>query len=187
MSARPFGDPSSIKSADLLALYELWLARRRGRRVPGRADFDPGDIPGRLWPLVMMVDVCREPERIRFRYRRVGMSFVEALGRDPTGLFLDEVLAVQTPHADYVAGLYLRMIADRRPIYSENIFTVDGKARGKLTRRLLLPLSRDGEEVDMAMVGHVFEYDPSWASAPRSATLPSVQEILPDGVALDGE
>lgn len=103
----------SIPNDDLRALCEVWLAKKGARPMPGRSDFDPGDIPGRLWPAVMMLDVCREDFRTRFRYRRVGMRFVDAFGRDPTDLFLDDVL----------------------------------------------PLSRDGETVDMALVGHAFDYD----------------------------
>jgi hypothetical protein len=47
--------------------------------------------------MVMMLDVCRDDDRIRFHYRRVGMRFVDAV------------------------GLYLQAVTTRRPIYSENI------------------------------------------------------------------
>lgn len=170
----------SIPNRDLRALCELWLAKKGTRLMPGRSDFDPGDIPGRLWPMVMMVDVCRGDAGIRFRYRRVGMSFVDALGHDPTGMFLDEVLPAQSEHAEYVIGLYLRMVAKRRPIYSENLFTLAGDAQAKLTRRLILPLSRDGATVDMALAAHVFEYDVPRIQEMRRDSPARVQEIVTD-------
>lgn len=171
----------SIPNRDLRALCELWLAKKGMRLMPGRSDFDPGDIPGRLWPMVMMMDVCRGADGIRFRYRRVGMSFVDALGHDPTGLYLDEVLPARSEHTEYVIGLYRRVVARRCPIYSENLFTLAGDTRAKVTRRLILPLSRDGATVDIVLVGHVFEYDmpriqAMWRDGPARA-----REIVTDG------
>jgi hypothetical protein len=168
----------SIPNDDLRALCELWLAKKGTRLMPGRSDFDPGDIPGRLWPMVMMLDVCRDDDRIRFRYRRVGMRFVDAFGRDPTGLFMDDVLPAPSEHGEYVIGLYLQAVTTRRPIYSENIFTVIEGAYPKLTRRLILPLSRDGETVDMALVGHAFEYDLSRLRAMRRDAPALVREVV---------
>ena len=170
----------SIPNGNLRTLCALWLARRAGRLMPSRSDFGPGDIPAPLWPMVMMLDVCRAADRTRFRYRRVGMSFVDAVGRDPTGMFLDEVMPTPSAHTDFVTGLYLRAATRQCPIYSENLFTWNGKVGSKLTRRLILPLSRDGAAVDMLLAGHVFDYDLPQVLAMRGKAPPRVQEIVPN-------
>ncbi len=73
------------------------------------------------------------------------------------------------------------MVTTRRPIYSENIFTVRGDASPKLTRRLILPLSRDGETVDMALAGHAFEYDLPRLRKLRRDARALVREVVADG------
>ncbi len=106
--------------------------------------------------MVMMLDACRDDDRIRFHYRRVGMRFVDAV------------------------GLYLQAVTTRRPICSENIFTVIEGAYPKLTRRLILPLSRDGETMDMALAGHAFEYDLPRLRAMRRDAPALVREVVAD-------
>jgi len=170
----------SIPNRNLRTLCELWLAKRGSRPLPSRSEFGPGDIPAALWPMVMMLDVCRAQDRVRFRYRRVGMSFVEAVGSDPTGMFLDEVLPTPSAHTDFVSGLYLRAATRGCPIYSENLFTWGGRTGAKLTRRLILPLSHDGVEVAMLLAGHVFDYDTQQVLAMRASTAPRALEIVPN-------
>src|SRR5271154_2797991 len=72
-----------------------WLRKGAGRRLPGRRDLDPADIP-RLLPHVMLVEV---PAGGRYRYRLIGTENVREHGIDATGRYLDEVL----PGPDYKA------------------------------------------------------------------------------------
>jgi hypothetical protein len=44
-----------------------------------------------------------------------------------------------------------------RPIYTENIFALSGQAVPMRTKRVSLPMSYDGDTVDVALAGHVFE------------------------------
>lgn len=126
--------------------------------MPCRADIDPVEIPGDIWPHMMLLDVLWQGRVPRFRYRRVGEVFWRALGQEPTGRFVDEVLPETAGYRGYVVGIYEEMTVRRRAMYTENIFTLDGQAVPMLTKRVSLPLSRDGETVDMVLAGHVFEY-----------------------------
>ena len=69
-------------------LFTLWLGKCTSDRLPGRADFDPREMPG-LLPHITLFDVERAP--IRFRIRLVGTAIVDAMGLDTTGMYLDEL------------------------------------------------------------------------------------------------
>ncbi len=126
--------------------------------MPCRADIDPVELPGDIWPHIMLLDVLWKEDAPRFRYRRVGDVFWRALGQEPTGRFIDEVLPETAGYRGYVVGIYKEIATRRQPMYTENIFTLEGQAVPMMTRRVSLPLSRDGEIVDMVLAGHVFEY-----------------------------
>jgi len=151
--------PDILPDPHLDALYRYWSSQRNGRAMPSRADIDPLEIPGEIWPHTMLLDVLWRDGRPRFRYRRVGDVFWRALGQEPTGRLIDEVLPETAGYRDYILGIYREMATRRCAIYTENIFTLDGQAVPMLTRRVSLPLSTDGIAVDMALAGHVFEHD----------------------------
>jgi hypothetical protein len=138
-------------------LYQHWLGKRRGRRMPARADIDPLEIPADTWPHTMLLDVIWERSRPRFRYRRVGEIFWRG-GREPTGMFIDEVVPETAGYRRYVVGLYEEMAQRRCAMYSENSFTLAERAQPMVTKRVALPLSTDGDVVNMVLAGHVFEH-----------------------------
>jgi hypothetical protein len=151
--------PDSPSHPRLNVLYRYWSSQRKGRAMPARADIDPLEIPGEIWPHTMLLDVLWRDGLARFRYRRVGEVVARALGQEPTGRFIDEVLPETAGYRDYILGIHREMATRRCALYTENIFMLDGQAVPMLTRRVTLPLSTDGIAVDMALVGHVFEHD----------------------------
>ena len=132
------------------AIYRYWDGKRRGRRMPCRADLDPVDIP-KFLPDVCLVDVV--PDERRYVYRLIGTNEVAMRGRDPTGMpvgegyfgtsaqsvFLnyDGVARSRAPRLDRDPSI----TSDDRFIQHESIF---------------LPLSDDGEHVNMIMVFTVY-------------------------------
>lgn len=118
-----------------------------------REDFDPADLP-RLLKHLILADVADGGRSIR--YRVVGTEIVAAHGLDYTGLTVQELTGGAT--LEYTYTLYGRVIADRLPVYSEGRFRWSDREY-RLTRRLHLPLSRTGEEVDMVLAGQVFDSD----------------------------
>ncbi len=149
MAAMPFGDER------LLQLHAYWRHKATGRPMPCRADLDPIEIP-QLLPHVMLVDVLRSG---RYRYRLIGTENAREHGINATGCYLDEVLPGPEYQA-HVIGLYDECVRFRRPLYSECLF-LSPEQQGELERHtkvLFLPLSDDGENVNIVLVGQVFFY-----------------------------
>jgi len=65
---------SGIGHPLLATLYRYWHGKVQGRDMPRRADIDPTEIPGAIWPHTMILEVVRQDGALRFRYRRVGHS-----------------------------------------------------------------------------------------------------------------
>jgi hypothetical protein len=68
--------------------YEYWRSVAPSGALPGRQHIIPEDIAP-LWPRLWMLDVFRNP--LRYRYRLCGTEMVRSLGREVTGVWLDEV------------------------------------------------------------------------------------------------
>ncbi len=133
--------------ADLLTiLYRHWLEVRHGKVAPARADLDFARILPVL-PNLGLVDVERNPRR--YRMRLLGSAIVTGYGCDMTGVYVDEL--------DVGDGLpailsYLNQAVDLAvPAYLSSEYT---KQDGLVIRneRLVLPLSSDGKQVDLAIV-----------------------------------
>ncbi|HVC51616.1 MAG TPA: PAS domain-containing protein [Stellaceae bacterium] len=144
----PFTDPRMDQA------YDYWLKKAAWRQMPRRADIDPVDIP-RLLPDVMLVDVA---EGGRYRYRLIGTSNAQAHGMNATGRYLDEVLPGREYKA-HVLGLYDESVRNRRALYSECLFMSAARnAPERHTKVLFLPLSEDGDVVDIVFVVQIFLY-----------------------------
>ncbi len=173
---------AGIDTEELCEVLDYWKSKRNGRRMPPRTAIDALEIPGKLWPRISLLDVVRDNGMVRFRYRRVGSHFVETFGLDPTGRFIDETLTTRGRYREYVISLYQELVAARKPIYSENMFWIDGRPQShKRTKRLILPLSNDDRDVDIILVVHVVVYvAASEATAPKAPTefMEGTREIL---------
>jgi hypothetical protein len=127
------------------ALLDYWLELRGRARMPARRDILPERIPRWLLPHLGLIDVL--PEGC-FRYRLIGTAMVAFYGRDYTGLLVEQGKA-----RDYAAalnGLYALCARERAPVHAASrLLYRMGETR--LMHRLLLPLSADGERVDMLL------------------------------------
>ena len=129
-----------------------WQGLRRGRHLPARTDIDPAEIP-KLLPGTILVDVLRDP--LDFRYRLVGTAIVETYGEELTGRFVDELF---TPARRALAMRhYALAFGSARPIAARNRYT---NVRGAelIASRILLPLSEDGVNVSMLLIGQTCAY-----------------------------
>jgi hypothetical protein len=130
----------------MLAFLDYWDARRGDRAVPDRADIDPVEIPPRLLPHLLLGEISEPGARLR--YRVVGTELVRRFGREPTGRYADEVLG-KSQYA-YFTSLIRDLCIERCPVYSEARFDWDAGGH-VVTSRLLVPLTRGGEETAMVM------------------------------------
>ncbi|MEX2629759.1 MAG: PAS domain-containing protein [Tistlia sp.] len=134
----------------LLEALGYWRRQRGGRRWPRRADIDPIDIPA-LLPGIILLDLVGAPPR--FRKRLVGSAIVEKEGGDTTGRWLDECVNPS------IREEVLRQHREAAEAPEGNCYRVAFTgADGKLYsyQRLLLPLSGDGQRVDMLFGGARF-------------------------------
>ena len=136
---------SGTESAKLAALRDYWLSRKNGRRLPGRRDIDPVDLPRHL-STVMLIDGVGDGGRYRFRL--VGTLLGRLMVRDPSGGHLDQVL--DGPELDALDELIAHMASHREPL----------AVRGHLVwssgwtvpvEWMFLPLAADGADVDMVL------------------------------------
>ena len=136
-------DLSGVSDPRLIRAFD-YLDRIRGdRRMPSRRDIQPKDIKA-LLPHVFLVDVLRHPPR--FRIRLAGTEVNNRFDTDLTGRFLDE-LDLGSRQQDILAAYAATVDAGEPSLDSEEFLRGDG--RPLRYRRLLCPLSSDGQTVDM--------------------------------------
>ncbi len=127
----------------LRTLYLLWDGKRRGRTLPARSDFDHAELAPWFGNLILL-DVLEGGKD--FHYRLFGVTLAEEAGFDMTGRKLsDYPITSLLPH---FRAVFAEIIRRRAPALSEHDPAVPNVRR---RRRLILPLGRDGETVDMMM------------------------------------
>lgn len=137
------------------AIYRYWDGKRVGRRMPRRSDLDPLEIP-KLLPDICLVDVV--PDARRYVYRLIGTNEVAMRGRDPTGLAVGEGYfgtSAQSVFLNYdgvVKSCAPRL--DRDP-------SITSDDRYICHESIFLPLSDDGENVNMVLVFTVYMPTPA--------------------------
>lgn len=130
----------------LLTLYDYWDAKRGARPMPSRADLDPVDLKSVL-PKLILIDVV--PDSRRYVYRLVGTQEVEMRGADPTGKSVAEAYYAESAGD---TARYLDHIArTRRPHLYRGTYQ-PLRTRTQHEDVLFLPLSQDGETVNMIMI-----------------------------------
>ena len=128
------------------SVLEYWQAKAGERAMPSRIDLDPViDLP-KLTMHMFLVDV--ERGATRFRFRLVGTGVVDHVGRDMTGKYLDELFDHEKQYIE-VKEDYLEVVRHRAPRLAIVRFFSDLRGRTANYERLLLPLSDDGERINL--------------------------------------
>src|SRR5262245_22175410 len=136
--------------SSLQGLYEYWDTHRGARAMPSRGDIDPIDLKP-LLPNLILIDVVPDPRR--YVYRLVGTHEVEMRGGDPTGKAVEE--AYYGESAEETTYYLDRVVRTRQPVLYRGIYQ-PLSTRTQREDVIFLPLSKDGEAVNMIMVfGHV--------------------------------
>ena len=136
-----------IGHAALKKLYAYWLAKKGGRLAPARSDIQPAEMKPFLRH-VFMLDVIGTPQR--FRFRLAGTEIVNRFGEEITGRFLDD-LDLDDVATDIVLE-YEKAVREAQPVYGRwNYIKRSGTYLNY--ERLILPLSSDGQTIDMLICG----------------------------------
>jgi hypothetical protein len=132
---------------DLAAILHYWNQKRGERLAPPRSAIDPSDLLEAL-PRVKLVDVLRGAGgELDFRFRLAGTWIGNILGTELTRL---RPLDLQPPQfGTMVHQHYAQCVRERRPLLHK--VEIDSVRRIHNYARLLLPLSSDGEQIDMLM------------------------------------
>ncbi|MGC2411407.1 MAG: PAS domain-containing protein [Stellaceae bacterium] len=162
MSVPPF-DPASSPSAitanwDMTAavdqrlhqIHNYWKSRCRNREMPSRRDIDPIDVP-RLLPFIFLVDVLNDPRD--FRFRLTGTHFRDFVGTEITGLMISEVFP--PAFAAEVHHHWSNCVDRRAPAVGSGKLWVAERSHVEW-EGIVLPLSPDGENVNMLIGGAIF-------------------------------
>ncbi|MFN4284019.1 MAG: PAS domain-containing protein [Alphaproteobacteria bacterium] len=129
---------------DLAALHRVWTEARDAAAAPWPARLDMPDIPRHLLPYVMILDLERAPRPL-LRVRLAGTYVCEKYGRELKGRTTDDFFAPQD--AQHVVESALRTAKTSAPDLARREYIT---LNGGLWRyvRLILPMSRNGVEVD---------------------------------------
>ena len=132
-----FDEPS------LSELLTYWNEKRGRRLMPSRADIDPLDLPTHLGHLCLL-DVEHDP--LRLRYRLIGATITETMGRDMTGRYFHEIYEDEILRDSLAAHAWI--VEHRAPLRIFGHALVSGKSQYQY-EILNLPLSDDGETINM--------------------------------------
>lgn len=136
-------DPATLRNKTIKAAFDYWNGKRAGRDMPARGDIEPSEIVP-LLPHVMLVDVVHAP--LDFSFRLVGTEVVHRYGREFTGRRL---LDLDLDHVkQQVFDEYSLSVERGKPEYFVDDYVMhDGRVMH--FERLLMPLSDDGDRVNM--------------------------------------
>ncbi|MET1029208.1 MAG: PAS domain-containing protein [Dongiaceae bacterium] len=126
-------------------IYEYWDMKRGAGRMPARRDIDPVEM--RPWlAAIQLIDVFHNPRRLI--YRLVGQVDVDFRGYNPTGKSVEQCAIGNTLQESL--RNYDIVITERTFVYDfADYLSPSGFLRGQ--ECILLPLSDDGETVNMVM------------------------------------
>ena len=130
--------------------YEYWKLKRGERAMPSRRDMDPAEIT-KILPHLILLDVRQQP--LDFRYRLIGTKMDEHMLGRYTGLWMSQI-----PHQRPPSRIWSncrRVALEARPVHGDTPYI--GKGKEYLTTEdLLMPLSDDGQTVQMLFITVAF-------------------------------
>lgn len=164
MTVARLSPPWPLSTPDFVAthprfqqLNDYLVARAPKGQLPGRQHVDPTDIP-QLLPALTFVDIEYDGDRAQFRFRLIGTTCSEAMGRDMTGDYIDGGHVTQCGEA--IGAQMLEIIEARQPGYGDLSVALPGREHVGY-QRVYFPLARNGEDIDMLMGVHVFHFETS--------------------------
>ncbi|MDJ0941927.1 MAG: PAS domain-containing protein [Kiloniellales bacterium] len=167
-SARP---PAGIDQPLLQRLFLYWSRKKAGRELPSRKDIDPVEIGPEILPHIMLTDILEDG---RLRYRLAGTVVEAVTGQSLSGQYLDELL--RPPYRDYVLALYAEIIGKRCALYTESLYPLHGTQPERLTKRLMMPLVSESNDVVMVLSGQIFKTVTDLSYCPPLSPIPSAYQ-----------
>lgn len=133
-------------NSEIRMIVDYWQSIRPRSCLPGRQHLDPVDIP-HLLPSIRLIDVVGDPPR--FLTRLMGTKLVAAVGRDYTGMWLDDVFP-DFSTSSACLGLNTVVCTGTLNWRRGHPAMMHGKEY-MIIERVYLPFARDGSTVDMVL------------------------------------
>lgn len=133
-------------NAEIRTIVDYWRSIHPESGLPGRQHFDPIDIP-KLLPSIRLIDVVGDPPR--FRTRLMGTKMAASVGRDYTGMWMDETFKEFRSSSAYL-GLNTVVRSGKLNWRRGHPAIMHGK-EFMVIERVYLPFARDGKTVDMIL------------------------------------
>jgi hypothetical protein len=135
-------------------LYRYWDKKRGQRALPRRSDIIASELRPHLgW--VILVDVSDDLSQ--FRFRLVGTLVTQYFLTDGTGKTAEEVFADRDPSvAKAISGLFRKSAVEQAVLHTSGSALWLGPGFEEF-EAIYLPLSDDGERVNMIL--HAFVFD----------------------------
>ena len=127
-----------------------WESKRAGRAMPRRDDIDPTEMVEFL-PYVFLLEVRRSP--MDFRYRLIGTVMDEHMRARYTGMWMSQIPHQRPPSVIFSS---CRQVVETAVPFSSDTPYVGKHKDFKRTEDIILPLSEDGENVNMLLVTAAF-------------------------------
>ncbi len=144
--------PAEASEPEFVVLFDYWRRKAPPGKLPGRQHIDPTELPARILARVLLLDVERADGQPRFRFRIASTALGDLVGREITGLYIDEIGPAERI-APVIAAL--RTIVDtRQPVFLADPPIV-APTKHVRVKRLGLPLARNGVDVDMVLASFV--------------------------------
>ena len=146
-------DPVTVDHPVLNAMLQMWNSKCAGRAMPSRADFSPRELKDYLgW--IFLVDVLEND----YRYRVVGSHITRYFLGHGTGKTLTQAFeGFPAEFANGITLLYQTVCAIKRPLRMVGPCNEVRDVFFPEYDSLYLPLSDDGERVNMLMGVFVFD------------------------------
>lgn len=147
-------DPTAIHDPRLLGLFHYWRGKLDGRAIPARRDIDPIEMKQWLGNL-MLVEFPADP--MQYRVRLDGVNLQQFYGKSREGKGVEAMPSEEERRI--VLPQYILVLEQKLPAYYETQF-VTSESVPTAQRKLLLPLSEDGERVNIILAGIYFDRIP---------------------------
>ncbi|MEO9959839.1 MAG: PAS domain-containing protein [Nisaea sp.] len=137
---------------ELSSLFQFWKQKSGGRKAPARNDFDVPELLPWL-PHLMLSDLLHDGTDIRFRV--IGTWITEQFGRDDSGKTASEINFAGRSQS--ILAQYNLAASEMAPVKFRGAFiNYTGAEDFRISERLVLPLSTDGETCTKLLTGIYF-------------------------------
>jgi hypothetical protein len=142
-----------ISNPKLRRLYEYWSRQRGDRKWPSRADLDPVEMRFVLGNVILAEVLPETPPRYRIRLH--GTTLSQHVGYDLTGKMLDDMPVPE--FRELSRRSFTKVVETGEPVHVVADRMVD--ERMQHYESILMPLSGDGERIDMLLIGLAYDGD----------------------------